>query len=939
MIKKILSFIIFIQLYVIAAFGTNFPIPAGSNTATIQSIFNTAFAAPGANTITFAAGTYSITSTVNYGCPSGSIGITGAISLYPYKTNNTLQLNGTVTGGWGFAAGACTKPVTWQYFNWNGGEPASGGGGFAYESPGNSNVTFQYFYITGMYANFTTGHEYDGGIYFDGPQAQTPIDSNDTVQWGTFGDGSTTCNLIMNSTTYQGGSAYGEGGAYCNGIGVHVSNSNFTAQYNNFNYLEQGMKFYAGTGTQNQPSTQIIAQNANIQYNWFHQIHRFALEAQQVPNPLFNTSYNVCDLPVDGSYSTGCFSIPMCCSPYVGIPGPNNVRTMHNTQISNPAVGNSISANEWWSQDQCSNNFVQGTFGAGGCWWGEGEPPWASNYNICQLTNGGTCLDDETGDNDGTTPTSTGNQTSTTLAQLTSPNPSISPTPSGSYSSPITVTINAPTVFNSGVGPQGPYTAYYTTDGSTPTTSSTTCNIWPVTSCTISVAPGTKVSTLALWGTPNMPRTWTAPYGWKPSSVVSATYTSGSGPTLTSITLTTTGGATSFAANATNQLIATGHYSDSSTANISSSVTWASSNTSIGTVSSTGLFTAGTTAGTTNISATSGSINSTPAPFTLTVTANPTIVSCGISQASNINTVAVGGTIPFTTQAVYSDGITRNVPDAYGNVPNWRTTAGTGTGTVTNYVSFSNPGGLYTATAAGTAHVFVVDAGVGCSSWDVTNTAAAATLTSITLTSTGGVTHITTGSTLQLIATGTYSDGSTANITSTINSWSTSNSSFATINSSGLVTGIAAGVPTFTATQGSITSAPPLPLTITASIVLNSITLSQATNVNMMHLGWTLPFTAVTNYSDGSTGACYPGPDAQGNTCSFISSNTSAATFTGNILKEISGSAGNGYVTATSAGVTSNQYPLTYLGLLPAIFDITGAQITVKGSTISIQYH
>jgi Bacterial Ig-like domain (group 2)/Divergent InlB B-repeat domain len=60
------------------------------------------------------------------------------------------------------------------------------------------------------------------------------------------------------------------------------------------------------------------------------------------------------------------------------------------------------------------------------------------------------------------------------------------------------------------------------------------------------------------------------------------------------------------------------------------------------------------------------------------------------------------------------------------------------------------------------------------------------------------------GITLQLTAVGSYVDGSQRNITSAVN-WSSSNSAIATINASGLVTGVSAGIATITAAFGPVT--------------------------------------------------------------------------------------------------------------------------------------
>jgi hypothetical protein len=68
------------------------------------------------------------------------------------------------------------------------------------------------------------------------------------------------------------------------------------------------------------------------------------------------------------------------------------------------------------------------------------------------------------------------------------------------------------------------------------------------------------------------------------------------------------------------------------------------------------------------------------------------------------------------------------------------------------------------------------------------------------------------GSPQQLTATATYSDGTSGNVTSQV-AWSSSNTSFATVNNSGLATGVAAGSTTITATLCSISGSTTLTVT------------------------------------------------------------------------------------------------------------------------------
>ena len=94
-----------------------------------------------------------------------------------------------------------------------------------------------------------------------------------------------------------------------------------------------------------------------------------------------------------------------------------------------------------------------------------------------------------------------------------------------------------------------------------------------------------------------------------------------------------------------------------------------------------------------------------------------------------------------------------------------------------------------------------------------------ATLSSISVTPAGQI--IQSGSTQQFTATGTYSDGSTQNITSRA-AWASSNSGVATVNSAGLATAISPGSATISATLDSVTgganlTVQPVPLAITTT--------------------------------------------------------------------------------------------------------------------------
>ena len=132
-------------------------------------------------------------------------------------------------------------------------------------------------------------------------------------------------------------------------------------------------------------------------------------------------------------------------------------------------------------------------------------------------------------------------------------------------------------------------------------------------------------------------------------------YTSG-GATLQSISVTPAN--SSVATGSKVQYTATGHYSDGSTQNLTTAVNWASTSTSVATISNSsgtqGQAT-GVAAGTTTISATSGSITgSTP----LTVVSK-TLQSISISPSNA--TLGIGAKLQYTATGHYSDSSTQNL--------------------------------------------------------------------------------------------------------------------------------------------------------------------------------------------------------------------------------------------------------------------------------------
>ena len=105
------------------------------------------------------------------------------------------------------------------------------------------------------------------------------------------------------------------------------------------------------------------------------------------------------------------------------------------------------------------------------------------------------------------------------------------------------------------------------------------------------------------------------------------------------------------------------------------------------------------------------------------------------------------------------------------------------------------------------------------------------------------------GSTQQMTATGTFDDGSTQNITSKSGIvWQSSDQSAATVSSTGLVKGIATGSPTITAQFGTVSGQTTVNITLTnvTGIVVNP------TTANIKSNGGTATFTALATVSGSS---------------------------------------------------------------------------------------
>jgi uncharacterized protein YjdB len=284
----------------------------------------------------------------------------------------------------------------------------------------------------------------------------------------------------------------------------------------------------------------------------------------------------------------------------------------------------------------------------------------------------------------------------------------------------------------------------------------------------------------------------------------------------------------------TKQLTATGTYSDTSTQDLTTQVTWASATTSVATISnaagSKGLATA-VSIGTSNVSATLGTVTGSTV---LTVGA-PALQSIAVTPPSP--SVAKGLTVQFTATGTFSDNTNQDLTT--------QVTWASATTTVATISNAAGSQGLASTPGIGTSNI---SATLGAVTGSTVLTVNNALLQSIAVTPPNP--SAAKGTTKQFTATGTYSDTSTQDLTAQV-TWASATTSVATISnaagSKGLASAVNVGTSTISATLGAVTGSTVLTVT-TASLQSIAVT---PTNPSVAK-GSPVQFTATGTFSDNS---------------------------------------------------------------------------------------
>jgi uncharacterized protein YjdB len=259
--------------------------------------------------------------------------------------------------------------------------------------------------------------------------------------------------------------------------------------------------------------------------------------------------------------------------------------------------------------------------------------------------------------------------------------------------------------------------------------------------------------------------------------VTGACHNTATSPTTTATLYTVVISGSPPSIGATSQFTATAKMSDDTTQDVTSEATWASSDTTVATVSSSGLV-EGLSAGQVKITATYQNL-----PGSHTFTLGPSSATITVIVVSG-SAPSTGGTSQFAATAVYSDGSAVDVT----SLASW-TSSNSAVATVSS-------GGVVTGVAPGAATISTTYHSVtGSTTFNV-----GTTLTLVVVSGTAPA----IGAGNQFTAMARFADGSIQDVTSQA-TWTASNTDVATVSDGGLVTGVAAGVVTISAKYQNLT--------------------------------------------------------------------------------------------------------------------------------------
>ena len=373
------------------------------------------------------------------------------------------------------------------------------------------------------------------------------------------------------------------------------------------------------------------------------------------------------------------------------------------------------------------------------------------------------------------------------------------------------------------------------------------------------------------------------------------------GATLSSLAITPA--TATVAIGAGQQFTAIATYSDGSSQDVSAKAAWTSATPAAATVNASSGVAAGVTAGNSSITATFGGKSAaaqlTVSPATLTAIAITPLTP----------SIAIGGTQQFAVSGSFSDGATRDV------------TAVSVFASASPATASMAAGGLALGKIAGTAQI---TATTGTLTASTVLTVTPAVLLSIAVTPQNPTVLI--AATRQLAVIATYSDSSTADVTSgsTFVSATPASSSVA---SGGLVTGVSAGTSVMTASFSGKTAG--TTVTVPAATLV-SIAVTPATA--SIAVGGVQQFVATATYSDNSNAiitnsAIWTSGTVANATVLNTGIATGIAAGTSSITATAAGQSGSALLTVTSVAIPPVINPIN-LGRAAPFGVLAGTSIT-----------
>jgi YD repeat-containing protein len=389
-------------------------------------------------------------------------------------------------------------------------------------------------------------------------------------------------------------------------------------------------------------------------------------------------------------------------------------------------------------------------------------------------------------------------------------------------------------------------------------------------------------------------------------TVGGVTVTSSSSFTVTSLaSIALSPAGSTIAAGGTQQFHASGTYGNGTAGDITTSVVWSSSNTSVAAISnaagSQGLATAGSVSGSTTVTATLGSISGSTSLQVATLSS--------ISVSPQNQSILLGATQQFTAMGTYSNGATQNLT----NLVAWSS----GNLTAATISDTAGSQGLATAVATGTTNI---QAALG-SVTGFTNFAVLA-LSSVAVSATNQ--SLSVGQVQPFVATARFSDGSSQTVTTSAN-WSSNNPAVATVSNSsgtqGVIVAVAVGQTSVCAsyTAGGATQQG------CSTVYVNGISVTPSSA--SVPKGGTVSFSAQGELNGSTPGTRF---------CTWSSSNPSVATVNNSGLATAVG-IGTTTITASYESMVGSA-TLTVTPAVPNSLTVTPAMGTIlQGGAIQLE--